>query len=175
MEFSAHMEKGLDDIAEGHIDKVKVLDGFYQSFASDLAAAENKIGAVEIAPEVTDVKCEKCGRFMVIKHGRFGDFLACPGFPACRNAKPILKKIGVKCPLCGSEIVELKSKRGRKFYGCEKYPECTFVTWDKPTEKRCEKCSSVMLEKPDRAGQIKLVCSNSECVNGTNKNAGKKK
>jgi DNA topoisomerase-1 len=112
---------------------------------------------------------------MVIKHGRFGDFLACPGFPACRNAKPILKKIGIKCPLCGNELLERKSKRGRKFYGCEKYPECTFVTWDKPTEKRCGKCSGILVEKTNRAGQTKLVCINSGCVNGVNKSAGRKK
>ncbi|MDR3348051.1 MAG: type I DNA topoisomerase [Acidaminococcales bacterium] len=175
VEFSAHMEKGLDDIAEGHADKIKLLDGFYRPFANDLAAAEDQIGAVEIEPEVTDTKCEKCGRFMVIKHGRFGDFLACPGFPACRNAKPILKKIGIKCPLCGNELLELKSKRGRKFYGCEKYPECTFVTWDKPTEKRCAKCSGILVEKTNRSGQTKLVCINNECADGTNKNALRKK
>ena len=175
VDFSANMEKELDDIAEGHIGKVKVLDSFYQPFTKTLSEAEEKIGVVEIAPEVTDIKCEKCGRFMVVKHGRYGDFLACPGFPECRNAKPILKKIGINCPLCGSDIVERKSKRGKKFFGCEKYPECTFVTWDKPTDKKCEKCGGVIVEKQDRNGKVTLACANENCEDGRKKVAAKKK
>ncbi len=175
VDFSANMEKSLDDIAEGEADKTKVLDAFYLPFAQTLSEAESKIGTVEIAPEVTDIKCEKCGRFMVIKQGRFGSFIACPGFPECRNAKPILKKIGVKCPLCEGEVVERKSKRGRKFFGCEKYPECAFVTWDKPTEQRCEKCSGVLVEQQERSGKVSLKCVNENCVDGKKKNVSKKK
>lgn len=175
VDFSANMEKSLDDIAEGNVDKVKILDDFYKPFAKTLEEAEEKIGHVEIEPEVTDVVCEKCGRFMVVKHGRFGDFLACPGFPDCRNAKPILKKIGVACPLCGSEIVERKSKRGRKFFGCEKYPDCSFTSWDKPTEQRCEKCNGVLVEQQERSGKTTLQCINEECENGKKKSVSKKK
>ena len=175
VDFSANMEKSLDDIAEGNVDKVKILDDFYQPFAKTLEEAEEKIGHVEIAPEVTDIACEKCGRFMVVKHGRYGDFLACPGFPECRNAKPILKKIGVPCPLCGSEVVERKSKRGRKFYGCEKYPECSFTSWDKPTTEKCEKCQGVMVEQQERSGKKTLQCINEECENGKKKIVSKKK
>ncbi len=175
VEFSANMEKSLDDIAEGDKEKNEVLDRFYQPFAKTLAVAEDKIGTVEIPPEVSDIPCEKCGRLMVIKSGRFGSFLACPGFPACRNAKPILKKIGVPCPLCDGEVVERKTKRGRRFYGCEKYPGCEFVTWDKPTDQKCEKCGGIMAEHQEKSGKTVLQCINENCVNGKKKSASAKK
>ena len=173
--FSANMEKKLDDIADANIDKVKVLDSFYKPFSESLKKAEEIIGGVEIPPKITDIKCEKCGRFMVVKHGKFGEFLACPGFPDCRNAKPILKKINIKCPLCENELVERKSKQGKKFFGCEKYPECNFQTWDKPTEQKCEKCSSVIVEKQNKNGKTELTCSNENCENRKKKSATKKK
>lgn len=175
IDFSANMEKSLDDIAEGNVDKTKVLDEFYQPFAKTLEEAEEQIGHVEIVPEVTDIPCEKCGKFMVVKQGRFGDFLACPGFPDCRNAKPILKKIGVDCPLCGSQVVERKSKRGRKFFGCEKYPDCDFTSWDKPTDQRCEKCQGVLVEHQERSGKKILQCINEDCENEKKKIVRKKK
>ena len=113
---------------------------------------------VEIADEVTDVVCEECGRNMVIKYGPHGKFLACPGFPECRNTKPYLEKIGVPCPVCGKEVVIRKTKKGRKYYGCEDNPECDFMSWQKPSAKKCPKCGNYMLEKGN-----KLVCSQETC------------
>ena len=116
-------------------------------------------------PEVSDVQCEKCGAMMVIKEGRFGKFLACPNFPNCRNAKPIVKKIGVPCPLCGGEIIERKTKTGKIFYGCEKYPECEFTTWDLPLNESCPQCGHMLLEHTERNGRKRKYCSNPECTN----------
>ena len=116
-------------------------------------------------PEVSDVKCEKCGRMMVIKEGRFGKFLACPGFPECRNAKPILTKIGVACPKCGHELLERKTRTGKIFYGCEQYPECDFTTWDLPLNEKCPTCGAMMVEHTERSGRKKKFCSNPECAN----------
>lgn len=159
VEFTAHMEEELDYVEEGKVDWVKVLDEFYTTFEKRLEVAEEEMKEVEIQDEVTDVQCEKCGRFMVVKMGRFGKFLACSGFPDCRNAKPIVKEVGVKCPKCKEgSIVERRSKKGRIFYGCDQYPGCDYVSWDKPTDKPCPNCSATLVEKYTKAGPH-LLCS----------------
>lgn len=148
--FTAGMEEKLDEVEEGTLDWHKLIGDFYTPFMTTLKEAEEKIGDVEIKDEVSDIPCEKCGRMMVYKHGRFGKFLACPGFPECRNTKAIVKQIGVKCPQCGADLIEKKTKRGKLFYGCSNYPTCDFTSWDKPTNDKCEKCGSMLLEKPGR-------------------------
>lgn len=163
VEFTAGMERDLDLIEEGEIAWKKVIGTFYEPFQKTLEYAENEIGEIEIADEESDEECEKCGRKMVYKMGRYGKFLACPGFPECRNTKPILKEIGVNCPVCQGAIVERKGKRGRTFYGCSKYPECEFVSWDKPTDKLCENCGAVMVEKIGKGKVTSIICSNKEC------------
>ena len=164
--FSAELEGDLDEIAENKLQKEEILHKFYNPFAQNLEVADKEIEVVEIPVQETDIPCEKCGRLMVIRKGRFGEFLACPGFPECRNTKPILKKIGVKCPSCGGELIERKTKTRRTFYGCEHYPECSFTSWDKPTEEHCPLCGQYMLEHLERNGKVKLYCSNEECANG---------
>ncbi len=163
--FSAHMEQELDDVSEHKMEKNDVLSEFYGPFEKALEKADKEIPVVEHKDEVTDIKCEKCGRFMVIKEGRHGKFLACPGFPECRNTKPILKKIGVKCPKCGGDIIERRSKTRRVFYGCSNYPQCRFTTWDKPVDSFCPVCGSIMVEHADRKGNKVLHCSNKDCEN----------
>ncbi len=161
--FTAGMENKLDGIEEGEYYWKDVVRDFYEPFAKDLAVAEEKIGQIKIEDEVTDEICEKCGRNMVIKMGRFGKFLACPGFPECSNAKPLLEKIGVPCPVCGDgEVVLRRSKKGRTFYGCSKYPDCDFVSWDRPTGKRCPNCGGIMVERRTKKGKL-IICSNKEC------------
>jgi len=162
------MENELDEIAEGKLPKNKLLEEFYTPFAETLAAADEAIGEVDLPEEVTDIPCEKCGRMMVIKLGRYGKFLACPGFPECRNAKPILKEVGVKCPKCGGSIVERRSKRGRTFYGCKNYPECDYTTWDTPLpESKCPECGSFMLSHKERKNEM-IYCSNDNCTTRKN-------
>jgi DNA topoisomerase-1 len=164
VEFTAQMEDHLDNIAEGKENWVEVLRSFYNPFAAELVVADEQIEEIEIPDEVTEELCENCGQNMVIKQGRYGKFLACPGFPACRNAKPILHEIGVACPQCGGGIVERKGKkgRGRVFYGCKNYPECNFVTWDKPVEKECPKCRSFLVQKKQRGGSY-VACPVEGC------------
>ena len=167
--FSAEMENSLDEIAENHADKNEIIGKFYEPFSKDLEKADADIVAVELPVEISDVACDKCGRMMVIKDGRFGKFLACPGFPECRNTKPILKKIGIKCPICGGEVIERKTKTRKIFYGCENYSKnsggCSFLSWDKPTDKKCDKCSSMLMEHIDKARRKKLYCINQDCSN----------
>ncbi|MBO8167771.1 MAG: type I DNA topoisomerase [Thermoanaerobacteraceae bacterium] len=163
VEFTAHLESELDEIEEGHRDWKDVVEEFYEPFKAHLDRAEKEIGQVEIQDEETDVVCEKCGRNMVIKYGRYGKFLACPGFPECRNTKPLLEEIGVKCPDCGGGIVERRSKKGRKFYGCSNYPQCKFVSWHKPTEERCPECDAFLVEKHSKKQDVRLECSSKEC------------
>ncbi len=163
VDFTANLEAELDDIEEGRRDWREVLDNFYRPFRSLLRKAEEEIGRVEIEDEVSDVTCEKCGRNMVIKYGRYGKFLACPGFPECRNTKPLLEEIGVKCPYCQGEIVERRSKKGRKFFGCSNYPECNFVSWHKPVEEKCPECGAYLIEKRSKKYRARLECSNKEC------------
>lgn len=159
VEFTANMEEDLDHVEEGSEDWVKVLAEFYESFEKRLEVAEEEMKEIEIEDEVSDEICEKCGKPLVYKLGRFGKFLACSGFPDCRNTKPIVKDIGVACPKCKEgHVVERRSKKGRVFFGCDRYPECDFVSWDKPSTKSCPNCSSLMVEKKSKQG-IKLQCT----------------
>ena len=163
--FTAQMEEKLDEVAEKKHTKDEVLSEFYGPFKKDLDHAGVAIPIVEIPLEVSDVPCDKCndGTMMVIREGRFGKFLACPNFPKCRNTKPILHPIGVKCPKCGADILERKSKTGKVFYGCERYPECDYTTWDKPLNEECPECKSMMVEHVERNGSKRKFCSNPEC------------
>jgi DNA topoisomerase I len=156
--FTAKMEEDLDFVEEGKVNWVNVLNGFYQGFQKRMEVADKFMQEVEIEDEVSDELCEKCGQPMVYKLGRFGKFLACSGFPECRNTKAILKETGVTCPKCEGMIVERKSKRKRTFYGCNHYPECDFVSWDKPIERKCPKCSSMLVEKKGKK-ESKVVCT----------------
>ncbi|WP_342435887.1 type I DNA topoisomerase [Paenibacillus sp. FSL L8-0436] len=159
VEFTAHMEGDLDHVEEGAEDWVKVLAEFYESFEKRLIFAEEEMKEIEIEDEVSDELCEKCGKPMVYKLGRFGKFLACSGFPDCRNTKPIVKDIGVNCPKCHEgKVVERRSKKGRVFYGCDQYPGCDFVSWDRPSIKPCPVCNSWMVEKRNKQG-TKLQCT----------------
>lgn len=162
-EFTADLENKLDEVAEGKVPKNQLLKSFYDPFAETLNYAEEAIGHVELPVEVSDVPCEHCGRMMVVKQGRYGKFLACPGFPECRNTKPLLKEIGVDCQKCGGGIVERRTKRGRVFYGCKNYPECDFVTWDAPQKEKCEACGAFMLKHHYKNGRFVLYCSNDDC------------
>lgn len=159
IEFTAHMEEELDFVEEGKEDWVRVLDTFYTSFEKRLEFAEEEMKEIEIQDEVSEEICEKCGKHLVYKMGRFGKFLACSGFPDCRNTKPIIKDIGVTCPTChAGKIVERRSKKGRVFYGCDQYPTCDFVSWDKPVGKPCPECSSMMIEKRSKNG-VMIQCT----------------
>lgn len=169
LEFTANMEKKLDDIEEGQVSWKSIIREFYIPFADTLIKAEEKIGKIKVEDEVSDEICEHCGRNMVIKMGRFGKFLACPGFPDCKNARPLLEEIGVKCPKCGDVLVVRRSKKGRKFYGCRKYPECDFIAWEKPSPYPCPKCGSLMSEKYSK-NVIKYICTNKNCRYITEKN-----
>ena len=156
--FMANMEGLLDCVAEGKVEWKSVIENFYPDLEAAVKKAEKELESVKIEDEVTDVICEECGRNMVVKYGPHGKFLACPGFPDCRNTKPYLEKVGVACPKCGKEIVYRKTKKGRRYYGCEGYPECDFMSWQKPSEKKCPKCGGYMLEKGN-----KLVCADEQC------------
>ena len=156
--FTATMEALLDGVAEGNVEWKTIVRNFYPDLEKAVSHAEKALEKIKIEDEVTDVVCELCGRNMVIKYGPHGKFLACPGFPECRNTKPYLEKIGVACPVCGKDVVVRKTKKGRKYYGCEDNPECEFMSWQKPSTVKCEKCGSYMIEKGK-----KLVCSSKEC------------
>ncbi len=156
--FTANMESLLDSIGEGKIHWKTVVENFYPDLDEAVQEAEKNLEKVEIADEVTDVVCEECGRNMVIKYGPHGKFLACPGFPDCRNTKPYLEKIGVACPKCGKDIVIRKTKKGRRYYGCEGNPDCDFMSWQKPVAKKCPQCGGYMVEKGNR-----LVCADKMC------------
>ena len=164
VEFTAQMETELDQIADGQVGGSQVLSRFYNPFASTLKEAEEKIGGFELEDEVSEEVCEKCGRQMVIKYGRFGKFLACPGFPDCKNTRPILEDTGAICPQCHQgHLVERKSKRGgRKFYGCQRYPECDYVSWYKPVATPCPECSGLIVEKRTK-GTLLHACTNESC------------
>ncbi|MBQ8559255.1 MAG: type I DNA topoisomerase [Tyzzerella sp.] len=156
--FTANMEGLLDMVAEGKVEWKSVISNFYPDLDEAVRIAQQEQEKIKIEDEVTDVVCEECGRNMVIKYGPHGKFLACPGFPECRNTKPYLEKVGVACPICGKEVVVRKTKKGRKYYGCEDNPTCDFMSWQKPSEKKCPDCGSYMVEKGN-----KLVCANEEC------------
>ena len=161
--FTANLENELDEIAEGKVEKNELLREFYGPFEDTLEKADEAIGHVELPVEVSDVKYELCGRMMVVKQGRFGKFLACPGFPECRNTKPLLIDTGVKCPKCGGAIVERKTRRGRSFYGCRNYPDCDYTTWDQPQKETCPKCGAFLLKHHYKNGRAMLYCSNDAC------------
>jgi DNA topoisomerase-1 len=151
--FTAHMEEELDNVGEGKENWVKVLETFYETFEKRLEFAEEEMKEIEIKDEVSDELCEKCEMPMVYKMGRFGKFLACSGFPNCRNTKPIIKDIGVTCPKCKEgHIVERRSKKGRIFFGCNLYPGCDFVSWDRPVDKPCPQCGSMLIQKTNKSG-----------------------
>lgn len=156
--FTATMEALLDSVEEGDIDWKTVVKNFYPDLDESVKAAEKELENVKIEDEVTDVVCELCGRNMVIKYGPHGKFLACPGFPECRNTKTYLEKIGVECPKCGKAVVMRKTKKGRRYYGCEDNPACDFMSWQKPSARRCPRCGGYMVEKGS-----KLVCADTDC------------
>ena len=156
--FTANMESLLDKVEEGAINWKTVVSNFYPDLKEAVDIAEKDLEKVKIEDEVTDVICEECGRNMVVKYGPHGKFLACPGFPDCRNTKPYLEKTGIPCPLCGGEVVIKKTKKGRKYYGCEHNPECSFISWQKPSKQPCPRCGSYMVEKGN-----KLACSSEQC------------
>lgn len=156
--FTANMEALLDNIEERSIQWKTVISNFYPDLDEAVREAEEKLERIEIADEVTDVPCDLCGRMMVIKYGPHGRFLACPGFPECKNTKPYLEKIGVSCPKCGKEVVLRKTKKGRKYYGCEDNPNCDFMTWQRPSGKVCGRCGDALVIKGS-----KLVCNNPQC------------
>jgi len=163
VEFTAEIESKLDNIEEGKDNWTKVVGKFYEPLKKAIEIAEKEVARITIEDKVTDVKCDKCGRNMVIKHGRFGDFLACPGYPECKNTKPIVEELDVKCPKCGGKILVKKSRKGRKFYGCSSYPDCDFVSWLEPTNEQCPLCHSYMVKKYSKSKGNYLECSNSEC------------
>ena len=162
-EFTAEMETRLDEVEEGTLDWKQVLRSFYPEFEKELTVAEQEIDKVEIRDEVSDVVCDQCGALMVYKMGRYGKFLACPNFPECRNTKPILTYIDAPCPKCGKRLLEKVSRKNRKFYGCEGYPECDFVSWDKPVTEKCPQCGSYMVEKRNSRKGLMRVCSSETC------------
>ena len=161
--FGNEKENKLDNIEEGKEEWRSVVAEFFAPLEKAIEIAEKEIAKVTIEDEVTDVKCEKCGKNMVIKHGRFGDFLACPGYPECKNTKPIVEEINVPCPKCGGKVLLRKSKKGKKFYGCSNYPECDFVSWFEPVDKKCPECGTYMVKKYNKTNGEYFQCSNGEC------------
>lgn len=158
LNFTADMERQLDEVEEGTTNWKDIIRNFYPSLEREVTEAEKKLESVKIEDEVSDEVCDLCGRNFVIKYGPHGKFLACPGFPECKNTKPFLERIGVKCPICGKDIVARRSKKGRRFYGCEAGTECEFISWNMPSNEKCEKCGSIMLIKGN-----KLQCYNEKC------------
>jgi DNA topoisomerase-1 len=163
VEFTARMEENLDLVEEGEMNWTQVVDAFYRPFAADLEKASAMIEKVEIKDEEAGKDCPECGKPMLIKHGRFGKFMACSGFPDCRHTESITEEVGVDCPLCGGAILALKSKKGRRFYGCNKYPDCQFRSWNKPTGEKCPTCGDILVEKQNRNKEMEAVCHNPEC------------
>jgi len=161
IEFTAELEENLDRIEEGKADWVEIVRKFYLPLEKELETARNTLQQIKVDDEETDVVCENCGRKMVIKKGRYGKFLACPGYPECKTTKPYFDYLDVLCPKCGKRLVEKKSKKGKKYYTCESYPECDFIVWERPA-KNCPKCNQLMFEK-GKKGNKKLVCSNESC------------
>lgn len=161
IDFTANMEKRLDEVEVGHEEWKQIIRDFYPGFKECVDDAREKLAKVEIKDEESDVICEKCGRNMVIKYGRYGKFLACPGFPECQNAKPFFEEAGVNCPECGGKVLIKKTKKGRAYYGCENNPECGFMSWNKPTGEKCPACGGFLEEKGRK--NPKIVCSNEKC------------
>ena len=163
IEFTADLEERLDEVEEGKVYWKQILRDFYPPFEANLEVAEQQIEKVEVKDEPSDVQCDKCGAMMVYKMGRFGKFLACPNFPECRNTKPIVTYIAAPCPVCGGRLMEKTSRKNRKFYGCEHYPECSFVSWEMPVTEKCPQCGSYMVEKRGRKGEVWHLCANEKC------------
>ena len=163
IQFTADMEEKLDDVEKGQVDWHAIVRDFYGPFEKDLEKAEASIEKVSIEDQVSDIPCEKCGAMMVYKMSRYGKFLACPNFPACRHTLALPKSIGVACPQCGAQLLERISRKGRKFYGCERYPECDFVSWDRPVNDKCPVCGSRMVYKRGPRNTHYHVCVNESC------------
>lgn len=159
--FTAGMEEKLDDVEVKGLEWQKVIEDFYGILKDELEVADNAIEKVKLEDELTDELCELCGKPMAIKHGRFGEFLACSGYPECKNTKPILKKLDVKCPVCGKDLVIRRGKTGKMFYGCSGYPDCNQVYWYRPVDKKCPKCGSLLVQRKGRGHE--LACSNNDC------------
>lgn len=162
-EFTAELEDQLDEVEIGDVYWKEILRRFYPPFAVTLSKAEQQIEKIEVKDEPSDIPCDKCGAMMVYKMGRFGRFLACPNFPDCRNTKPIVTYIDAPCPACGARLMEKTSKKNRKFYGCERYPDCDFVSWEMPVRDRCPQCGGYMVEKRSRKGEVWHLCANETC------------
>lgn len=168
--FTADMEEKLDDVEQDGLDWKNVIKDFYIPFEKDLEIADKNIEHVKIPDKVSDIICEKCGANMVHKMGRYGEFLACPNYPECKNTKPITKEIDAVCPKCGGKVLLRHSKKGRVFYGCEKYPDCDFVSWDKPLNEKCPSCGAHMVESKYKVkGNTVKKCSNSDCIANSKK------
>lgn len=165
VDFTADMERKLDYIEEGSEEWKEVVGEFFEPLKVAIDKAEKEISKVVIEDKVSDVPCDKCGRMMVIKRGRYGAFLACPGYPECHNAKPIVEELDVPCPKCGGKILAKRSKKGKKFFGCSNYPNCDFVSWNEPIKESCSKCGSYMTVKYSKTKGKYAVCGNSECGN----------
>lgn len=164
VDFTAELENKLDNIEDGREKWQKIVDEFFKPLMETIEIAEKEIGKVTIEDKVSEVPCDKCGRMMVIKQGRFGQFLACPGYPECKNTKAIVEELNVNCPKCGGKVVAKRSKKGKKFFGCENYKEgCDFVSWFEPTNEKCPECGSMMVKKYSKTKGNYLVCTNNEC------------
>jgi len=169
VEFTAELEEQLDEVEDGALPWRKVVRNFYEPFASALEAAEEKLGRVEVPEEEVGIDCEACGRPMVVKYGRYGRFLACSGYPECRETKPFSVPTGVSCPQCGAQVVEKRTRKGRRFYGCIRYPECDFSAWSRPVDKRCPECGGVMVvagrggRAGEEDGRRRVRCVSKEC------------
>lgn len=165
VDFTANLEQQLDNVEDGDVDYVAMLQSFNEGFSQYLSVAEKQMENVKIEEEYADEVCEKCGRQMVYKHGRFGKFMACPGFPECRNAKPIVKEVGVACPRCHKPLVERRGKKRKVFYGCSGYPDCDYILWDEPTGAPCPDCGEPLVKKrAGKSGKELIRCSNASCT-----------
>ena len=158
VDFTANMETLLDGVADGKVEWKTIIRNFYPDLEEEVRLAKEELEEIRVEDEQTDILCENCGRNMVIKYGPHGKFLACPGFPECRNTKPFYEKAGVSCPLCGGDVVIRRTRKGRKYYGCDHAPECGFMSWSLPSGDTCPKCGNFMIKK----GQ-KTVCSDPKC------------
>ncbi len=164
VEFTADMEKKLDEVEEGNENWKDIIDEFYKPLNASIKIAEDNISKITIEEEVevSDILCDKCGKNMVIKKGRYGKFLACPGYPDCKNTKAIVEELNIACPKCNGKVIVRRTKKGRIFYGCSNYPECNFVSWDKPTEEKCPECGATLVEKTTKSKK-QLKCINDQC------------
>ncbi|MBS6501152.1 MAG: type I DNA topoisomerase [Clostridium sp.] len=170
VDFTAEMERNLDHIEEGQEEWRKVVGEFFEPLKIAIDKAEKEVSKVVIEDKVSDVPCDKCGRMMVIKHGRYGNFLACPGYPECKNAKPIVEEIEAPCPKCGGKLLAKKSKKGKKFFGCANYPQCDFVSWNEPLKEKCPDCGAYMVLKYSKTKGSYAQCSDSNCNKTVNLN-----